>query len=290
MPIRLKFRNDLSISGSSRGAGNSISQPATGGGGGFLPYGTLMSTAHGVDYSIGTETYSAYLAIFVKTQTCDVDTLADGVGGSFIDWAGASNIQYKPYGTHIADGSGIQIYPVEVPTGSGNYYNSALSDDSEEIHDGTGQAIIIPIGFDHYYSNGTPIYSHSVNNTKEIPYGSNHLEDNGLTNNYEYRWNGTGGYNDVFIGTTGSYYSSGTEISTNLRYHSIDLQSEVPSGSSYYVNNGKYNLDSYYWDGSGDYYTAFTGDTGGVYYNFGDFIYNDGSYDYYWDGSGGYYT
>jgi hypothetical protein len=261
----------------------------------------VLSTGYGVDYENGANAYSSILANFVYTETCDVDTKADGVGGTFIDWANATNIQFKPYGTHIADGPAIGMYQVEVPSGSGAYYNSALSDDSEEIHDGTGQAIIIPIGFDHYYSNVTVIYGHSVSNTTEVPSGSAHLENNGLTDNYEYRWDGTGGYNDVYINTTGSYYTADTEIdSGNLRFNSYNQHmADVPSTSGNLYPDGKTYEYTYYWDGSGGYYDNATGNLLGSYAPFHDFIsYQDcpavgidGStvgLAYYWDGNGGY--
>jgi hypothetical protein len=296
MSVWFKYPSDKDITPGHPG-GSSVFAPGAVGGG-YPAYGTTLSTGYGVDYETGANAYSNILANFVYTETCDVDTKADGVGGSFIDWANATNIQFKPYGTHIADGSAIGMYPVEVPSGSGTYYASALSDDSEEIHNGTGQAIIIPIGFDHYYSNGTVIYEHNENLTIEVPSGSANLEDDGLTDNYEYQWNGTGGYNDMYINTTGSYYAAGTEINPGLRFNSYNQHmADVPSTSGNLYPDGKTYEYAYYWDGSGGYYDDVTGNLLGSYHPFHQFISDQDcptvgtsgvGLGYYWDGYGGY--
>lgn len=290
MGVELHWIGTGISSGSSHSRfGGILSSTPTTGGGGYPAYGTILSTSYGVDFENGYTTQSAYLGAIVYTQTCDVDTVADGYGGSFVNWTGAVNVQYKPYGTHIADGQAIGMYPVEVPTGSGVYHNSALSDDSEEIYDGTGGAIIIPIGFDHYYSNGTLIYSHSINSTTEVPSDSTHYYDNGLISNYEYQWNGSGNYNDVFINETGSLYTSGTEVDESIRYNSgYDYMIEVPSTSGSVFQSGKTYEYSYFWNGTGGYYADPTGNLFGNYNADGVFIYNDGANDWYWDGLGGY--
>jgi len=293
MAVRLKFANDLNIFGSSRGAGGFLSTPALIGGG-YPAYGTLLSTAYGVNYEVGAGLYSSILASFVWTQTCDVDTEADGVGGSFVDWANARNVQYKPYGTHIADGYAIPMYPVEVPSGSGNYYNSALSDDSEEIHNGTGQSIIISIGFGGYLNNGTVIAYDSAE-LQEVPSGSGNYVNTGRYNNFV--WDGVGGY--YSNGYYGSHYIHFTEVDVSLRYTTSNAQLEVPDGSGAYYDTGIYYQDTYYWDGSGGVYTgAVAGNPQGSLYPFGHFITDNdcpvigvgqAGLGYFWDGYSGYY-
>lgn len=288
MPIRLKFGNDLNISGSSRGAGNSISQPA--GGGGFPPYGTVLSTGY-ANYEIGGTAYSNILATFVYTQYCTVNTVADGVGGSFIDWSSATSINYKPYGESIAvaASSPMDWGSLEVPTGSGNFCHNYYTDGYEEVHGGTGTIVSIPNGYSHWFAYGYVYVGYNTDNQTEVPSGSSQYFPNGMYEQHNYIADGSGGYTDVYVGTYGSFYSNGTEVDSSLRYNNANLQSEVPDPSGYFVDNGKYEIYTYYWDGSGNVSSGYF-DIGGSFYNWGDYIYNDGTYDYYWDGYGGYYT
>ena len=301
MAVRLKFANDLNIFGGSRGAGGFLSTPALIGGG-YPAYGTVLSTDYGVDYEIGTNAYSNFLAQFVHTQTCDVNTKADGSGGSFVDWGNAANIQYKPVGTFIATSTeDFPDVPVEVPSGSITYHTSGVWTERNEVHDGNGGINTVGTGTFSLYTAGLLIYTHSVNNTEEVPSGSAHLEDDGKTDNYEYRWDGTGGYNDVYINTTGSYYTAGTEVASgNLRFDSYNQHmADVPSTSGNLYPDGKTYEYTYYWNGNGGYYDDATGNLIGSYASFHDFIsYQDcpavgidGSVvglAYYWDGNGGY--
>ena len=293
MSVWFKYPSDKDIT-TGHPSGSSVFAPTTiGGGGGFPAYGTVLYTEYSATYQIGAEQYSSVLATFVDTQNCDVLVLADGIGGSFYDWSSATNIQYKPYGEYIGTDTNLwETNPVEIPSGSYNFVNSGYYDAGRnEVHDGMGNLTFVGVGAFTYYPAGSSTgVGNPVANTIDVPSYSGNYYDTGTGYDYPYLWDGIGGFYRSATGNFyGSYYSNGTEVDTNIRYHSTDLQTEVPSGSSYYVLNGKYNLDSYYWDGSGNYYTAFTGDTGGVYYNYGDYILNDGTYDYYWDGAGGYY-
>jgi len=309
MAVRLKFANDLNIFGGSRGAGGFLSTPVLIGGG-YPAYGTVLSTAYGVDYEIGAEIFSPMASAYFFTQICNVNTLADGVGGTFVDWANAGNVQYKANGTHIAYGDAISFNPVEVPTDSGNYNNNTESDSSEETHNGTGGSSITPIG-GHYWPVTTLIYGHSVNQQDGVPETSSNYFDNGLTDNYEYRWDGNGGYIHFWVNTTGSLYADGTEVAEGLRYTTSNTQTEVPTSSNSYYDNGQHNEDTYYWNGSGNTYTgALASNPIGSFYADGTFIASNGStpnytavptengsnfengtgnnHDWLWNGSGGY--
>lgn len=294
MAVRLKFGNDLNISGSSRGASGSVFAPPSGGGGGFPAYGTVLYTEYGYEYALGTDIYSALLAALVKNQICDVDVVADGVGGSFVDWVSAGNIQYKPYGTFVAyDAAPWADGSLEVPTGSYVFVHTGeWSGGRNEIHDGLGNLIYEGVGTFNLYPYGTFTGQNNyVDNMVEVPSASFNYFSDGTGYTYPYLLDGVGGYYQSVSGTPyGSYISSGVEVDSALRYDSGSNESvEVPSGSMMYFGTGRNWEASYYWDGTGGYYSNTTGNTVGSFYSYGTFIYNDGTYDYYWDGSGGYY-
>lgn len=110
-------------------------------------------------------------------------------------------------------------------------------------------------------------------------YPNNYSGPTGDVNNgygYEYRFNAESISVDTL--NVGGYFPYGTELG------SISQQTEVPSGSAQWFENGM--QDDYFWDGNGGSY----GSSSGSYHALSTFIYNDGTYDYYWDGNGGYYT
>lgn len=291
MSVWFKYPSDKDIT-TGHPSGSSVFAPVSGGGG-FPPYGTVLYTDYTVTYQNGTEQYSSITGNFVKTQNCDVQVLADGVGGSFYDWGNATNIQYKPYGEVVAsDGASWETNPVEIPSGSYNFINSGYyASGKNEIHDGMGNLIFEGIGtFAHYSAGSFTGASNPVANTTECPPSSSNYVDNGTGYEYPYLWDGTGGYYESVTGNFyGSHYSNGTEVDSSFRYNNANLQSEVPDPSGYFVDNGKYEIYTYYWDGYGGVSSGYFG-IGGSFYNWGDYIYNDGTYDYYWDGYGGYYT
>ena len=298
MSVWFKYPSDKDITPGHPG-GSSVFAPGVVGGG-YPAYGTVLSTAYGVDYEVGANAYSNILANFVYTQSCNVNTKADGFGGSYVDWYNATSTQYKPVGTFIADSSiNFPDVPVEVPSGSGIYYNSGEWSNTEEQHNGSGGINTVGTNGFGRHPNGTVIYTHSVNNTEEVPSGSAHLEDDGKTDNYEYRWDGTGGYNDVYINTTGSYFANGTEVTTgSLRYDSYNQHmADVPSTSGNLYPDGKTYEYTYYWNGNGGYYGDVTGNLIGSYHPFHQFISDQDcptvgtsgvGLGYYWDGNGGY--
>jgi hypothetical protein len=210
----------------------------------------------------------------VPNQVCDVDREHDGSGGIVYDWTTATNVVYKSAGTHFYTDPlfATSAYPVEVPTGSGNYTDSGASFRTYE-HDGMGTWQYGADVFGYYHPYPTVIFPETTYQT-EVPAGSGIYYNNGLTNDYV--WDGNGGYTTA---GGGAYIGSGTFI-----YSGSENQTEVPSMSGNFFNNGTYF--SYFWDGSGGY----TSSLYGTYKPYGDFITNDGTYDYYWDGSGGYYT
>jgi hypothetical protein len=274
MAIRIQFAGDKSIGVGSRPPGAfSIFKPP---GAAFPPAGTYYDTQYGVEYPIaeGGLYFTSPIGAnpLIPNQTCDVDREHDGSGGIVYDWTTATNVAYKVMGTYWGTDTTAQTpsTPVEVPSGSGFYYDSGYDNPTYE-HDGLGGwQNGLPV-FAGYYANGTFIVQELSYQT-EVPSGSGQYYDNGLVSNYV--WNGSGGYTTA---TGGAYYNPGIIITL------INDSTEVPSGSGQYYTNGM--VHQYTWDGGGGYVYAFNGS----YYSSGTFIYNDGTYDYYWDGSGGYY-
>jgi len=299
MSVWFKYPSDKDIT-PGHPSGSSIFAPVSGGGGGYPAYGTVLSTGYGVDYENGaTQAYSSILAHWVYTQTCDVDTKADGSGGSFVDFGSASNIQFKANGTFVATSSeDLDGNTQQVPSSSGNYYNSGSYTDRNEVHNGTGGINTVGAGTFTYFTNGTYITGNgSDSNYVQVPAGGSNYE-NGTGVSHNWVWDGNGGYRNEDSGY-GSYYSNGTEVDASLRYTTFNAQTEVPPYSSAYYDNGKVYQDTYKWDGSGGYTTgAVAGNPQGSFFPFGQFITTDNcpnigdfnqSVAYYWDGNNGWY-
>lgn len=294
------------------------------------PAGSYNSTLYGVTYPDdqgGATFYFSPNDTIIPSQTCDVDVLNDGNGGTYTDWNSVTNVNYLPQGTYFYTDTAVQnpagVNSVEVPSGSFNYYDPQYVHPTYE-HDGNGGYQSGADAGPYQYAFGTFISTES-NNQTEVPIGSGNYYENGTTNDYV--WDGTGQYTTA---TGGSYYTSGTiweDYGNNV---------EVPSGSGIYYNDGLGTR--YVWTGGGNYgvqsvgqlfpngtliYQNIGNTTTGVevpygssnyfdselvgdrftwdgaggynqyaswYYDSGTYITNDGTYDYYWDGSGGYYT
>lgn len=306
---------------------------ASGSGGGCPAAGTYNSTAIGVTYPVAEG--GAYVTIGgndYATQTCDVDLMNDGSCGTYTDWSTATNVSYLPNGALIVrrNDAGTED-PVQIPSDPwGSNFDSKFYTQTDYFSDGAGGYTSQPYN-SQYYGNGTTAADLQVDYSYVPSSGPNYFV-NGILKTYY--WDGTGGF--YLNNTNGSYYANGTD--TGLTGIDTPNQSEVPSGSSNYFNNGTFT--GYTWDGSGGYnypvqkgsYYAGGTDTGltgldtdnqtevptgsstyfnngtktgyewdgtgyynypvqkGSYYSNGTFIYNDGTYDYYWNGSGGYYT
>ena len=232
----------------------------------FPEYGTLLETLVGQEYPIaeggGEVTISGTT---YPNQIADVNKLADGTGGFFLDWANVSNVIYRGSGVTITTASGshsVEINATYYPVGS---YSTT------------------------YYHNGSGSYYEDTSNSY-TPYGDVITSTTGLTSyttvlgtSYE---NGT--YDAVYYSDgSGSYYSSnenGSYTSSGTFIVGSNNQTEVPSSSGNHFDNG--TTTDYYHDGSGGSYSS----SGGSYYSYGTFITNYSGTDYYWDGNGGFYT
>jgi hypothetical protein len=238
--------------------------------------GTILNTFTGIEYPTDNGGSSFYLSEvgFVPNQICSVYLKADGVGGSYYDWANVFDVSYKPSGQSFYSGSGTSYVTI-----NGTDYSSG-SYSYEYFHDGSGS----------YYTSGSSSYS---------PYGDYITSDNNSGSSsistpvgsftYE-NWSGNSYYHDG----SGSYYSNrdgysqatdGTFIGTDSTGGSS--QTEVPSGSGNYFTYGSWSSIDYYYQLSGNTYSYYY--QGVMSANYGDYITNDGTYSYYWDGTGGYY-
>jgi hypothetical protein len=280
MGVDLHFiGSGISSGDSHNGFGKIVSNPA----GNFPPAGSYAGTLYGVEYPI--ELGGEFFANPVTNedepnQTCDVDELNDGSGGTYLDATSVTNINYIPTATLFATGGTFDSSqtPVEVPSGSGEYYDSEFSY-TYYYHDGSG---LYYTEVDHwqYFSNGTNIVEDYTAYQIEVPNGSGNYFGTGKYDTYN--WNGSGGV--TTLTNQGSYYPNNTFIAAETN------STEVPSGSGTFMLNG--TTTTWRWNGSGGITTTVSGS----YYPYGTAIYSfydeENSQEVYfkWNGSGGYYT
>ena len=272
MSVRFQFAGDKDISVGRAGGASVFKLP---GPVSFPEAGTILNTFGGVEYPIANGGASVDVnGTGYASQTCDVYLKADGLGGSYYDWANAFNINYKSYGVTITNISGTTYVDVN----GTQYPNGSYSTDY--FHDGTGGQY--SSGSSSYSSYGDYITSDSNSGSNSIstPVGSFVYES---WTGHEYYHDGMGGYYSNVVGY--SQASDGTFIGTDSAGGTN--QTEVPSGSGNYFTYSSWTSIDYYFQLSGYTYSYYY--QGVTSANYGDFITNDGTYDYYWDGSGGYY-
>ncbi len=271
MSVWFKYAGDKDISAGRSGGASIFSLP---GPVSFPPAGTILSTVSQTEYPLSeggsgvTPSSTTY-----PNQVCDVYIKADGVGGSYYDWANVFNVAYKANGVSFLYESGntsVDINGTYYPNGS--YYN-------EYFHDGTGG--YYSSGGSSYNSNGTLIYNNGSSGSNYIstPVGSYAYES---WTSISYYNDGSGGYYSNYEGY--SSQSSGAYIGNDGM--AASNQAEVPSGSGNYFTYSGYSSLDFYYNGSGGYYSSQVSPYAASY---GDFITYDGMYNYYWDGNGGYY-
>lgn len=234
--------------------------------------------------------------------------VGDGFGaGSFQISEIAGAISFPPAGSYNST-----LYGVEYPTDQGgsaftNPINGAAPPIPNQIcdvdveNDGAGGtytdwSTATNIQFKPY---GNVFHiTYGVGNNIEVPSGSGQSYVGG---SYDDTWfhDGAGSYGQSAINI--SYYSNGTD--TNIESVGTPQQTEVPTGSGVYHDNGRFN--GYTWDGNGGYNYPITkgaywttGDTVGlsglnvveeIEVPTGGSLYGTGrTVIYTWDGSGGY--
>jgi hypothetical protein len=327
MSVKVRYAGDKDIIVGKAG-GSALFTPV-GAGPSFPEYGTLVNTLYNYDYPVlqggGSFTYES---VSYLNTTVTIDELADGFGGTFLDWSNERDVASKPYGliftsfygrttyVNIAgtdysngsvsgdvahDGSGFfteinlnssyssyglfityvsgshYVGSLEVPSGSGTFYNNGTYDGYDYFHDGSGGYYEQNGGSFWPFAYAQYTYTSTANQT-EVPTGSGTFFVNGTFT--DYISDGFGYYTTI---TGGSYNSYGVFI-RDVLYYTTGTMVEVPSGSSNYFSPQWYG-DKCYWDGMGSYYS----NTSTYDFPYGSFITNDGTYNYYWDGMGGFY-
>lgn len=244
----------------------------------FPPFGTIINTVT-TEYPISAGgSYFDYNGTNYPNQVATVNIVADGVGGTFYDWANATGISYKGDGVYVTNYTSYSS-PIII---NGTDYGAGCTYTGDVYHNGSGG----------YYEAGT--------GGSCTPYGTfitsvGSSGSNGINTPVGYfvyeSWTGLSYYHDGMGGTYANYdgftaQPDGTFIGTDSTGGSN--QTEVPSGSGNYFTYSSWSSIDYYFQLSGYTYTYYY--QGVTSANYGDFITNDGTYDYYWDGNGGYYT
>jgi membrane-bound inhibitor of C-type lysozyme len=207
--------------------------------------GTILSTNYYYSYPISEGgNYFTYNSQDWESQTVTVDVIADGSGGSSLDWSNERDVANKAFGigvTFVVDNHAVGS--TEVPSGSGNYYTQGIQEGYNSFHDGSGS---------YYTESGGSFTNHpygylylTLGNTTEVPSGSGNYYDNGYTTDYIADGNGS------YISTSGSgtAYAAGTD--TGLTGLDVNDTIEVPVSSGNYYNTGE--KTGYTWNGSGGY-------------------------------------
>ena len=242
----------------------------------FPPYGTFIETLYGIEVPISAGGgYVTYNSTEYPNQRAEVDSLADGAGGSFLDWANRRDTYLKNGETFLTE----TTYSPEIVI-DGTSYGYGCTYVNDLVHDGDGgySSVSVSGGCSNY---GTYITSGgSGENQISTPVGMWTYQ---AWDSINYYHDGLGGFygepNYTFNASVDDYI--GTDNTPG------NSSTEVPSWSGNYFSYETWDGVNYYYDGSGGYYSTYI-------YTYvaisGDFITNDGSYDYYWDGTGGYYT
>lgn len=175
-----RISKTISRGSSHNGFGNIVSFPSVAS---FPPAGSFNSWLYDVTYPIANGGGYVYTTANYPNQFCDVEVKNNGTGGTYIDWATATDVQYFAWGNEINSYSGnytitVSLYfggSVTVDSGSygGSYY-----------HDGTGG----------YYTSGGASY---------VSYGTYIASSDDGSNYYTYYHDGSGGYYESY------YYGGG---------------------------------------------------------------------------------
>lgn len=150
----------------------------------FPTAGTFNSWLYNVDYPANQGGgFFTIEGINYLNQFCDVIVKNDGSGGTYTDWATATDVQYKNYGTFVV--TLISDVDINIPTSCSGSLDVSVGTMSQDVnHDGGGS----------YYSSGTS-YSYISNGT-QIYYESCDDGSGNYIDTYYYS-DGSGGYYSV---------------------------------------------------------------------------------------------
>lgn len=225
MAINLHWIGTAISSGvSHNGFGAIVSFPT--GGGGFPAYGTYNSTLTGVPYLAGT--YYVIQSVAYYEQYADYIVKNDGVGGTYTDYATASNIQYNV----------------------GNFLYT-----TNETHDGS--SVTLPHGLGTFPTVQYAGYDYTWNGSGgyvQIDYSANFTYSGQIgANDYVNTQSTAGGY---YVSVAGSNFLNGKYtyyyITGAGMYGASDYNGSYYSYGTYIWDDG---MSTYYWDGNGGYYS-----------------------------------
>ena len=258
---------------------------------GVPEYGTLIEIIYQTTYPVSNGGSFVVSSAF-PNQVCDVDKVADGLGGDLIDWSTARNINYI---TGSFSESGTYYGTINLPSGNNlgqpTYTYSYGTYTNYYEHDGVGG--VNGMGGDSSYTQ----QGESIVNVSYPAVASGYTDINGYnvatgySNATWYIHDGIGGFSEE---NNFEPYSLDTVI---LEFNQ-PLETYVYETDTYY-QNGLSDIQQYKADGYGNYTGPYsTATTVGSYYPAGDIITSQiDSYsgdvveinsDYYWPQRNGY--
>jgi hypothetical protein len=320
--MRFRYRSpfDLSIFGGGIGSVASFNQPPSGPS--YPPYGTFVqwyaSRIRLVSEGGG---YISHDGNYFPNTYWEVNELANGTGGTFLDWG---NALFVSYATGYI---GVQSSNSEPIIIDGYNYGSSCSYSNDLYHDGNGGT------YADNFMGGCTMYGEYIT-SGSIPTYLN-ISGTNYQNGYQpvtYYHDGMGSYYQS--GGSTEYYGYGSSIVILYNQPSY-LYLYTPDGMTYVgaFQNGTTDVE-YFHDGYGSFYsttvsTNYTPTEGLIteynyqtdvagqlhnngrvvyyyfqsewngfysyaeytyYYSYGTYIWDDGVYAYFWDGWGGYYS
>jgi hypothetical protein len=206
----------------------------------------------------------------IPNKRWTVPVKADGIGGEYYDWSGATNPVFLTGGQLPASNT---TYDTTITIEGATFYNGTGT--SYYSHDGTG-GYQVESSNSYYEQSSSPFYTQY-----SLPYYKSYGNWSGSYQvghrDRSYYHNGSGGYTDAY--TNVQYYDDNTTIGSRTEPFSLyvsQLSGEYPAGTNTYV---VYVLNGEPTDSGAA--------TSSSYYESGTRISEDNYY--YWDGQGGVY-
>ncbi len=253
-------RNDSTLNGMTEGP----DYPAAG---------TVLATFTGLDR---TPFYGGSLVSLTYEETeytdnkevYDVNLVANGTGGEYMDYSNGFNIRNQPVGTVVATSLYNEPNYLYFDQTGSNYENGYNT--GEIRHDGSGNLYLTSYTT---YNTTSVFYETSTGVYYELD-GTSYQIGN-ATRSYSH--NGQGGY--TYSDGNVVYYYQGYVIASGSDpiYYGID-------NVNYVIGQGTYDIVS---NGIG---AAEYSGTGSTYFDYGTYITTYSGYNYYSDGAGGVYT
>ena len=266
----MPFKGDRRLGGPRR---NDSTLNGTTDGPDYPAAGTVLSVVTGVNmtefyggtiisYTYGETEYTDYREIY------DVNLVANGAGGEYMDYSNGFNVRNKPFGTVVATSLYNEPHYLYFDQDYNNYENGYIT--GEIRHDGGGNLYLT--SFTTY--NTTSVFYQSDTGAYYELEGVSYQVGNSTRS---YSHDGAGGY--IFTDGNTSYYYQGYVVGSG----SYDINFSI-GGSDYPIGSVSYEVHS---DGIGG--ASFeNGNT--TYLEYGTYITQYEGYNYYSDGSGATYS